>query len=91
MWQHFLHNWNGVALFLVNQATSLPKLQLYSDDSGSLGYGGFFEGKWATGSPTTPSAKTEVLVLNGRSYLRYSWPDYFMGSPLVRVKNPHVV
>ena len=26
---------------------------------------------------TTPSAKNEVLVLNGRSYFRYTWPAFY--------------
>ena len=40
MWQHFLQNWNGVSLFLDTQATSPLELQLYTDASGSVGYGG---------------------------------------------------
>ena len=39
MWQHFLQNWNSVCLFLDTQVTSPPELQLYTDASGSLGYG----------------------------------------------------
>ena len=49
MWQHFLQNWNGVSLFLDTQATSPPELQLYTDASGSLGYGGFLAGEWFQG------------------------------------------
>ena len=47
--QHFLQNWNGVSLFLDTQATSPPELQLYTDASGSLGYGGFLAGEWFQG------------------------------------------
>ena len=49
MWQHFLQNWNGVSLFLDTRATSPPELQLYTDASGSLGYGGFLAGEWFQG------------------------------------------
>ena len=49
MWQHFLQNWNGVSLFLDTRATSPPELQLYTDTSGSLGYGGFLAGEWFQG------------------------------------------
>ena len=49
MWLHFLQNWNGVSLFLDTQATSPPELQLYTDASGSLGYGGFLAGEWFQG------------------------------------------
>ena len=49
MWQHFLQNWNGVSLFLDTQVTSPPELQLYTDASGSLGYGGFLAGEWFQG------------------------------------------
>ena len=51
MWQDFLQNWNGVSLFLDSEATSPPALQLYTDASGSPGYGGLlagqlFQGHW---------------------------------------------
>jgi len=79
MWQHFLQNWNGVSLFLDTQATSPLELQLYTDASGSLGYGGFLAGEWFQGHwlPTTPSAEEGVLVLNGRSYFPYIWPVFY--------------
>ena len=34
-------------------------------------------GSRATGSPTTLSAKKEVLVLNGWSYSPYTWPAFY--------------
>ena len=38
-----------MSLFLDTQATSPPELQLYTDASGSLGYGGFLAGEWFQG------------------------------------------
>ena len=38
-----------MSLFLDTQATSPPELQLCTDASGSLGYGGFLAGEWFQG------------------------------------------
>ena len=46
MWLAFLENWNGVSFFLVDTVLSTPDLQLFTDASGSLGYGGYLNGRW---------------------------------------------
>ena len=50
VWQTFLDHWNGVSLFLEVPISKFPDLQLYTDASGSLGYGGFLDGQWFQGS-----------------------------------------
>ena len=46
MWLAFLEHWNGVSFFLGATVLSSPDLQLFTDASGSLGYGGYLNGQW---------------------------------------------
>ena len=46
MWLAFLDHWNGVSFFLGDTVLSSPDLQLFTDASGSLGYGGYLNGQW---------------------------------------------
>ena len=46
MWLAFLEHWNGVSFFLGDTVLSSPDLQLFTDASGSLGYGGYPNGQW---------------------------------------------
>ena len=47
MWLNFLNHWNGVSLFLGGDVLSSPDLQLFTDASGSHGYGGYLNGEWS--------------------------------------------
>ena len=49
MWQSFLAHWNGVSIFLDSDISSPPDLQLFTDASGSIGYGGYLNGQWFQG------------------------------------------
>ena len=49
MWKVFLSKWNGRFLFLESNATPTPDLELYTDAAGSVGFGGYFQGKWFQG------------------------------------------
>ena len=46
MWNHLLNHWNGVSLFLEDQLTSAHDIELFTDASGSIGYGGYYKGQW---------------------------------------------
>ena len=46
MWLTFLDHWNGASFFLGDNILSSPDLQLFTDASGSLGYGGYLNGQW---------------------------------------------
>lgn len=46
MWNYLLHHWNGISMFLDNEHTQASDLHLYTDASGTLGFGGYFQGKW---------------------------------------------
>ena len=49
MWKVFLSKWNGRSLFLESSTTPTPDLELYTDAAGSVGFGGYFQGKWFQG------------------------------------------
>lgn len=50
MWHTFLNDWNGVSLFLDNAHTEAPDICLFTDASGTIGYGGYFQGEWFQGT-----------------------------------------
>ena len=45
MWKVFLLNWNGRSFFLESSHTPAQNLELYTDAAGSIGFGGFFQGR----------------------------------------------
>ena len=45
-WQRFAQSWNGKAFFLDPTWTPAPELQLFTDASGALGFGGYWKGAW---------------------------------------------
>ena len=46
MWSYFLQTWNGISLFLDDSETNAADMNLYTDASGTIGFGGFFQGQW---------------------------------------------
>ena len=49
MWKVFLANWNGRSFFLESSPTPTADLELYTDAAGSIGFGGYLQGKWFQG------------------------------------------
>ena len=49
MWKTFIDQWNGIGLFLSPLWETSNTLSLFTDASGSLGYGGFFQNRWFQG------------------------------------------
>ena len=45
-WRTFLPSWNGTAKFIHPSATSAVDIELYTDASGVLGCGAYFQGSW---------------------------------------------
>lgn len=45
-WLQFARSWNGTAFFLDPTWTPAPELQLFTDASGTLGFGGYWNGAW---------------------------------------------
>ena len=54
MWVDLKENWNGVSIFLDPHVSHPPDLQLFTDASGSIGYGGFLDGQWLLATRTHP-------------------------------------
>ena len=49
IWKAFLSGWNGRSFFLDTTFTPSPDLELYTDASGFVGFGGYFNGQWFQG------------------------------------------
>ena len=49
MWEVFLDQWNGRSFFLDSSVTPTPELEMYTDAASSVGFGGYFSGKWFQG------------------------------------------
>ena len=48
-WLHFAKAWNGIALFLEPHWTPSPQFELFTDASGTLGFGAYWNGAWFSG------------------------------------------
>ena len=46
MWKAFLAKLNGRSFFIDSFLTSTPDLELYTDAASTIGFGGYFNGKW---------------------------------------------
>ena len=71
-WYDFLPSWNGVAMFINPDWTDADSLHLYTDASGTLGYG---TSSGASGSAPTglPTSYLRTSPSSGRSYSQ-CWP-----------------
>ena len=49
-WLHFAKAWNGIALFLEPHWTPTPQFKLFTDASGTLGFGAYWNGAWFSGT-----------------------------------------
>jgi hypothetical protein len=49
MWRYFVDNWNGKSFFLEDQVSASPNIELYTDASGTIGFGGYLAGQWFQG------------------------------------------
>ena len=50
VWLEFLSNHNGIVMFVDERAISNHDIHLYTDSSGSLGYGAIFGSEWFSGA-----------------------------------------
>lgn len=64
MWKVFLARWNGHSFFLDTTVTPSPDMHLYTDASGTIGFGNILmrNGFRAGGLPTCTLTKTEALA-----------------------------
>lgn len=49
MWHDFLRSWNGVSIFLEAIASPAKGMDLWTDSSGTIGFGGYHRGEWFQG------------------------------------------
>ncbi|XP_065179991.1 uncharacterized protein LOC135810425 [Sycon ciliatum] len=61
-WQLLIQHWNGKAFLLYNSSTSSADLGLYTDASGTLGWGAFYgkEQRWIQGSWTKEQEEESI-------------------------------
>ena len=71
MWKVFLAQWNGRSFFLDSWVTSSPDLQLYTDAASTIGFGGFFNGKWFQGR------WPRHLLINKTKGISIEWQELF--------------
>ena len=48
-WDHFLPSWNGIAMFIAPEWKDAEAIHLFTNASGTLGFGAFFNGAWIRG------------------------------------------
>ena len=48
-WREFATAWNGRSFFLLPHWTPAPHLQLFTDSSGTIGFGAYCQGEWFNG------------------------------------------
>ena len=65
MWKMFIDQWNGIGLFLSPLWENSDTLSLFTDASGSLDYGGFFQNKWFQGQwlPSQQLGQPGIAIL----------------------------
>ena len=71
MWKVFIAQWNGRSFFLDSRVTSSRDLQLYTDAASTIGFGGFFNGKWFQGR-WPPN-----LLINKSKGISIEWQELF--------------
>ena len=54
-WDRFLPSWNGVAMCIAPDWRVADSINLYTDASGSLGFGAYFNGAWIRGHWQPPN------------------------------------
>ena len=67
----FLSKWNGRSFFLEFTPTPAQNLELYTDAAGSIGFGGYFQGKWFQGR-WPPN-----MQLNQQQGISIEWQELF--------------
>ena len=71
MWQAFLSGWNGRSFFLDSTVTPSPKLELFTDAASTVGFGGYFNGKWFQGR------WLPHMVLSKEKGISIEWQELF--------------
>ena len=67
----FLTHWNARSFFLDTAFTSTPDLELYTDAASTVGFGGYFNGKWFQGR------WPPHLLIDKRKGISIEWQELF--------------
>ena len=69
-WKAFLADWNGRSFFLNTTVTPSPQMELYTDALGTIGYGGYFNGKWFQGRwlPHIRLSRVTGIIIEWRNF-----------------------
>ena len=59
-WQEFATPWNGRSFFLLPDWTPAPHLQLFTDSSGTIGFGAYCQGEWFNGRWTAAQLERSI-------------------------------
>ena len=59
-WTAFTTPWSGRSFFLLPNWTLAPDLELYTDSSGTIGYGAYCNGEWFNGRWTPEQASYRI-------------------------------
>ena len=59
-WQEFATPWNGRSFFLLPDWTPSPHLELFTDSSGTIGFGAYCQGEWFNGRWSTAQAERSI-------------------------------
>ena len=69
LWLHILSNWNGISFCYEEQLSHPEDINLFTDAAPSVGFGGFYNGKWFTAawppelSNKNPSSSTALFEI----------------------------
>jgi len=83
MWQEFISWWNGAGFFLPTSWVNSDSMQLHTDASRSIGFGGIFASQWFQGQwrahqqlglPGISIARKELFALVAACHL---WGSIF--------------
>lgn len=85
MWQLFLTGWNGRSFFLDNNVTPSPDIELFTDAASTVGFGGYFDGKWFQGRWPQP------MQLNRKQGISIEWQELFPIVVACAIWHPHFV
>eukprot|EP00117_Sycon_ciliatum_P024777 scpid57113/ scgid4981/ len=78
-WHRFAADWNGKSFFLHPQWTPSPDMQLFTDASGSVGWGAYNHGRWIRGTWSEKDAERSIewkelyAILVACSTWGYEW------------------
>ena len=78
-WQQYLGDWNGKSFFQEPFFTPAADIQLFTDASGTIGFGAYFNGNWLNGRWTPEQAKWTIAwkELYAIAIAAAAWAPFF--------------